>query len=73
MSRPVGSAVAASSTTISPSPHGSVVPADRAEAKNRISAIGNAALGEQPAHDAADLTGRADDADPQAAHRPVPP
>ena len=33
MSRPVGSAVAASSTVISPSPHGSVVPAERAEAK----------------------------------------
>ena len=33
MSRPDGSAIAASSTVISPSPHGSVVPADRAEAK----------------------------------------
>ena len=33
MSMPDGSAVAASSTTISPSPHGSVRPADRAEAK----------------------------------------
>jgi hypothetical protein len=40
-SRPVGSAVAASSTTISPSPQGSVLPADRAEAKNRIEASGN--------------------------------
>ena len=37
MSRPVGSAVSASSTTISPTPsrpcHGRVVPADRADAK----------------------------------------
>ena len=33
MSRPDGSATAASSTVISPSPHGRVVPADRAEAK----------------------------------------
>ena len=32
-SSPEGSAVAASSTTISESPHGSVVPAERAEAK----------------------------------------
>ena len=73
MSRPVGSAVAASSTTMSPSPHGSVVPADRAEAKKRISAIGKSRSAEQPAHDAADLPGRADDADAQAAHRPLPP
>ncbi len=40
MSRPAGSAVAASSTTISPPPHGSVVPAERAEAKKRSSSIG---------------------------------
>ena len=40
MSRPGGSAVAASSTVISPSPHGSVVPADRAEAKKRSSSTG---------------------------------
>src|SRR5262249_20106535 len=33
MSSPLGSAAAASSTTISSSPHGSVVPADRADAK----------------------------------------
>ena len=39
-SSPVGSAVAASSTTISPSPQGSVLPAERAEAKNRIEASG---------------------------------
>ena len=46
MSRPVGSAVAASSTVISPSRHGSVLPAERAEAKNRSSASGKFALGE---------------------------
>ena len=33
MSRPAKSAVSASSTTMSSSPHGSVVPAERAEAK----------------------------------------
>ena len=36
MSRPSRSATAASSTTISPSPHGRDRPADRDEAKNRI-------------------------------------
>ena len=40
MSRPVGSAVEASSTVISPPFHGSVVPADRADAKYRISVTG---------------------------------
>ena len=35
MSMPLKSAVAVSSTTTSPSPHGSVEPAERAEAKNR--------------------------------------
>ncbi len=40
MSRPVGSAVEASSTVISPPPQGSVLPADRAEANSRSSAIG---------------------------------
>jgi hypothetical protein len=39
-SRPVGSAVDASSTVISPPFHGRVVPALRADAKNRISSIG---------------------------------
>ena len=33
MSSPDGSAIAASSTVISSSPHGNVVPAERAEAK----------------------------------------
>ena len=42
MSSPLGSAVAASSTVISPPFHGSVVPAERAEAKKRISSTGNA-------------------------------
>src|SRR3712207_3680977 len=41
MSSPVGSAVAASSTVISPSPHGSELPAERAEAKKRSSLTGN--------------------------------
>ena len=40
MSRPDGSASSASSTTMSVSFHGSVVPADRAEAKKRISSTG---------------------------------
>ena len=80
MSRPDGSAVAASSTTISPPRKGSVVPAERAEAKKRSSSDREVALVEEVAHDGADLAGRADDADPHAmllpsalAHRPVPP
>src|SRR5690606_19806642 len=40
MSMPARSAVAVSSTTISPSPHGRVEPAERADAKKRIEAIG---------------------------------
>ena len=40
-----------------------VVPALRALAKNRISASGNVALGEEAAHDGADLSGGADDAE----------
>ena len=40
-SSPAKSAVAESSTVTSPSPHGSVRPADRAEAKNLISSTGN--------------------------------
>ena len=71
MSSPRGSAVAASSTRTSTPSHGSVVPADRAEAKNRISSIGKRPLGEDAPHHAADLAGRSDDADP--CHRPVPP
>src|SRR5271154_1705046 len=39
-SMPERSAVSASSTTISPSPHGSVVPADRAEARYRMDSTG---------------------------------
>ena len=78
MSRPVGSAVAASSTVISPSPHGRVLPAERAEAKNRSSLSGKLRSARICAHHGADLAGGADDADPQAvagerAHRPVPP
>ena len=41
MSSPVGSASAASSTVISLPFHGNVVPAERAEAKYRISSTGN--------------------------------
>ncbi len=41
MSRPLGSAVAASSTTTSRSPQARVEPAERAEAKNRSSETGN--------------------------------
>ncbi len=40
MSSPEGSAVAASSTTTSRSPHAMVVPAERADAKNRMSETG---------------------------------
>ena len=40
-SRPAKSAVSVSSTTTSPPAHGNVVPADRAEAKNRICSTGN--------------------------------
>ena len=40
MSRPLGSAVDASSTVTSRSPYGSTVPAERAEAKKRISSAG---------------------------------
>ncbi len=73
-SSPVGSAVEASSTVISPSPQGRVVPAERAEAKNRIEASGKSALGQDLPHRHADLPGGADDAQVQrAAHRPVPP
>ena len=41
MSRPVGSAVDASSTVTSPPFHGSFVPADRADAKKRMALTGN--------------------------------
>ena len=63
MSMPVRSAVAASSTTISVPRHGSVVPAERAEAKKRTLVEREVALVEQAAHDGADLTGGADDGD----------
>ena len=77
MSRPLGSAVAASSTVILATgpAYGSTMPAERAEAKNRIVADREVALGEDLAHRDADLTGGADDADVEGAggHRPVPP
>ncbi len=73
-SSPAGSAVEASSTVISRPAKGSTVPAERAEAKKRISSIGEAALLEDLAHGDAHLAGGADDAEAQrAAHRPVPP
>ena len=74
MSRPVGSAVAASSTVTSRSPNGSIVPAERAEAKNRISSTGKSRSAQDLAHRDADLAGGADDAESYGhAHRPVPP
>jgi len=66
MSSPDGSAVAASSTVISPSAHRRVVPAERAEAKNRISAIGNFRSARISRITFSDLAGRTDHADPQA-------
>ena len=68
--------MAASSTVISPSPQGSVVPAERAEAKNRISATGKSRSARIRRIDVADLAGGADDAEVDGAgvaHRPVPP
>ena len=66
MSRPVGSAVAASSTTISPPPRQRRAgrPGRREEADRRQREV---ALGEEPAHDGAHLTGGADHADVHAA------
>ena len=76
MSRPVRSAVEASSTVISPSPQGSVVPAERAEAKKRIEVEREVPLGQDATHRVADLAGGADDAEVHGAgcaHRPDPP
>ena len=74
MSSPLGSAVAASSTTTSRPANGSTVPAERAEAKKRISSTGKARSSEDLAHGDADLAGGADDADACGGHqRPVPP
>ena len=56
MSRPDRSAVAASSTVMSVSPHGSVVPAERADAKYRISSTGNDRSARSRRMTAADLT-----------------
>ena len=63
MSRPVGSAVSASSTSISWPRNGSFLPAERAEAKNRTLVGREVALLQQCPHDLADLTGRADHSD----------
>ena len=81
MSRPLGSAVSASSTVTVVPRHGRVEPAERDEAKNRTCPDREVPLLEQSPHDGADLPGRADDAHGQAvraaayraAHRPVPP
>jgi hypothetical protein len=70
MSMPLGSAVAASSTTTSRPPTASVEPADRALANRRRPVQRQPALGEQAQHDGADLAGGADDG--EGAHRPVP-
>lgn len=68
MSIPEKSAVATSSTVISSPFHSSVVPAERAEEKKRIDFTGEAAFLEQRAHDAADLSGGADDCDIESGH-----
>ena len=65
MSRPAGSAVAASSTTISCPRNGSFLPAERAEAKNRTLVDREVAFRQQRPHHLADLPGRADYADAQ--------
>ena len=59
MSNPVGSAVSASSTSISWPRNGSLRPCERAEAKNRTTSQEVAFL-QQLAHHLADLPGRAD-------------
>ena len=60
MSRPAGSAVSASSTSISWPRNGSFLPCERAEAKNRTLRRREVALLQQRAHHLADLAGRAD-------------
>ena len=63
MSSPLGSAVSASSTTMSVPFHGRVVPADRGRREVPHLADREVALVEQSAHDAADLTRCSDDTD----------
>ena len=70
MSRPDGSAVAASSTRTSTPSHGSVVPADRGRGEEADLVDRERPLGQHPPHHGADLAGGTDDAD---LHRPVPP
>ena len=57
MSRPVGSAVAASSTSISWPRKGSLRPCERAEAKNRTVVAGKSRSSSSAAHHLAHLTG----------------
>ncbi len=72
--RPETSAVAASSTTTSRPAKVSVLPAERAEAKKRISSMGKARSARIARMTDAHLAGGSDDADPEAGHqRPVPP
>ena len=61
MSSPAKSAVAASSTVISPSFHGSVAPGRPGRGEQPQLGHRERPLGEDPAHDAADLTGCSDD------------
>ena len=71
MSSPDGSAVSASSMTISPPFQGSVLPAER-DGREEAHLVGReVALGEELPHDGAHLPGGTDDSD--AGHRPVPP
>ena len=65
-SMPEKSAVAASSTTTATPRQSRVEPADRADAKKRISSTGKLALDQDRAHDRADLARGSDDGD---AHR----
>ena len=63
---PEKSAVAESSTVTSSPLNGSVVPADRADAKNRTCVDREVALLEEGAHDPADLTRCSEDSDSHA-------
>ena len=73
MSSPLGSAVSASSTSISCAAERQLAARERAEAKNRTLVDREVALLEQRPHHRADLAGRADDSDGRTtAHRPVP-
>ena len=72
-SMPARSAVSVSSTTTSPSPQGQRCAGGPRAGEEPDPLDREAPLGEQAAHDAADLPGGADDRDGEPAHRPVPP